>query len=150
MAVTHLTISFPDFQLNTTIDPEQFDTNNLEILTKINELVDLFNTTDNRVVTLETFKTDTETALDDRYVKSEVYTKDETDGKYRLISESYTKSEVDNKVFGTDNIANDAITESKLDPALRGGTTDIATIARITALEEAPKPSKTMLYMGGM
>jgi len=39
MAINELNISYPDFVLNTTIDPEQFDTNNAEIVNKINELL---------------------------------------------------------------------------------------------------------------
>lgn len=38
--INNLSISYPDFVLNTTIEPEQFDTNNLEIVTKINTLLD--------------------------------------------------------------------------------------------------------------
>ena len=40
MAIDRLTISYPDFVLNTIIDPDQIDTNNLEILTKVNENID--------------------------------------------------------------------------------------------------------------
>lgn len=42
VAIERLTISYPDFVLNTTLDPEQFDTNNAEIVAKVNEIVDLF------------------------------------------------------------------------------------------------------------
>lgn len=41
MPINHLNISYPDFVLNTTIDPEQFDTNNAEIVNKINEILDI-------------------------------------------------------------------------------------------------------------
>ena len=37
MPINNLTISYPDFILNTVIEPDQMDTNNLEIVTKINE-----------------------------------------------------------------------------------------------------------------
>ena len=46
MTVSKLTISYPDFQLNTTIDPEQFDVNNLEVVTKANELIEKVNDLD--------------------------------------------------------------------------------------------------------
>lgn len=39
MPINQLNISYPDFVLNTTIDPEQFDTNNREIVNKLNELL---------------------------------------------------------------------------------------------------------------
>ena len=44
MSINGLTISYPDFQLNTIINPEQFDANNLEIVSKINEIVSEYNT----------------------------------------------------------------------------------------------------------
>lgn len=37
--INNLQISYPDFQLNTIIDPEQMDTNNLELVTKINAII---------------------------------------------------------------------------------------------------------------
>lgn len=45
MTVQELNISYPDFVLNTTIDPEQFDTNNREIVNKINELLTVLHST---------------------------------------------------------------------------------------------------------
>jgi hypothetical protein len=39
MTIQPLNISYPDFVLNTVIDPEQFDTNNAELVNKINELL---------------------------------------------------------------------------------------------------------------
>jgi hypothetical protein len=37
--INALTISYPDFKLNDVIDPDQFDTNNSQIVGKINEIV---------------------------------------------------------------------------------------------------------------
>lgn len=43
MAINQLSISYPNFVLDTVIDPEQFDTNNAEIQTKVNEVVSAVN-----------------------------------------------------------------------------------------------------------
>lgn len=43
MTVNTLNISFPDFKMNDIIDPEQFDINNSELVTKINEIKDVIN-----------------------------------------------------------------------------------------------------------
>lgn len=43
MAISNLSISYPDFELNETIDPDAFDINNNQIVTKINQVIDLFN-----------------------------------------------------------------------------------------------------------
>lgn len=43
MTINALSISYPDFKLNDTIDPEQFDINNLEIIQKINEIKEVVN-----------------------------------------------------------------------------------------------------------
>jgi hypothetical protein len=43
MTIGNLSISYPDFQLNTVIDPEQMDTNNLELVTKINQIITKYN-----------------------------------------------------------------------------------------------------------
>lgn len=39
MSINNLAISYPDFQLNTVIEPEYFDINNSEIVTKVNEVI---------------------------------------------------------------------------------------------------------------
>lgn len=44
MTISTLTLSYPDFQNNTIIDPDQFDTNNSELVAKVNECVDFLNT----------------------------------------------------------------------------------------------------------
>ena len=41
--LTTLAISYPDFQLNQIIDPEQMDLNNLQIVNKINNIIKSFN-----------------------------------------------------------------------------------------------------------
>ena len=41
--ITTLAISYPDFQLNQIIDPEQMDLNNLQIVNKINNVIKSFN-----------------------------------------------------------------------------------------------------------
>lgn len=41
--LTSLAISYPDFQLNQIIDPEQMDLNNLQIVNKINNIIKAFN-----------------------------------------------------------------------------------------------------------
>lgn len=43
MTINNLSISYPDFVLNTTIEPDQIDTNNLEIVTKINAFINEYN-----------------------------------------------------------------------------------------------------------
>jgi len=43
MAVGRLSISYDDFQMGETIEPDQFDVNNSEFVTKINEIVDRVN-----------------------------------------------------------------------------------------------------------
>ena len=40
MSIERLTLSYPDFVLNTVIEPDQIDTNNLEIVTKVNMNID--------------------------------------------------------------------------------------------------------------
>ena len=40
MSIERLTISYPDFVLNTVIEPDQIDINNLEIVTRVNENID--------------------------------------------------------------------------------------------------------------
>lgn len=44
MSINSLSISYPDFRLNDTIDPEQFDVNNADLVSKINEVVTYLNT----------------------------------------------------------------------------------------------------------
>lgn len=43
MAISNLSISYPNFVLDTVIDPEQTDTNNAELQAKINEIISAFN-----------------------------------------------------------------------------------------------------------
>lgn len=44
--IQNLAISYPDFTLNTIIDPDQFDTNNTEIVNKLNELLNKLHSID--------------------------------------------------------------------------------------------------------
>jgi len=43
VALNELSISFPDFKLNEIINPDEFDTNNSEIVNKINALIEVMN-----------------------------------------------------------------------------------------------------------
>lgn len=53
MSIANLVIPYDDFVLNTEIDPEQFDTNNAVIESKVNELVTSANSHETRVASLE-------------------------------------------------------------------------------------------------
>lgn len=59
--IVDLTISYPDFKLNDLIDPEQFDINNFEITTKINEIILESNNNDSRITSVEADKADKQT-----------------------------------------------------------------------------------------
>jgi hypothetical protein len=43
--INNLSISYPDFQLNQIIDPDQFDVNNAEFVAKVNEIISKLNIT---------------------------------------------------------------------------------------------------------
>lgn len=45
MTIQQLQISYPDFQMGATINPQEFDTNNGEIVAKINEIIGATNST---------------------------------------------------------------------------------------------------------
>lgn len=47
--ITPLTLSYPDFILGQVIDPEEFDQNNMEIVTKVNETIVVVNTNTNGI-----------------------------------------------------------------------------------------------------
>lgn len=51
--LTNLSISYPNFKLNDTIDPDQFDTNNADIVNKINSIVSEENAKDTRLTAVE-------------------------------------------------------------------------------------------------
>jgi len=77
MAINNLTISYPDFVLGAVISPVEFDQNNLDIQTKVNEIVGVVNTD---VTALVTHKTSND--HDTRY-----YTETEADAKFALIQQ---------------------------------------------------------------
>jgi hypothetical protein len=92
VTIENLTLSYPDFQAGAVINPEEFDQNNNEIVTKINELVDSENAD---VAALAAHLAGTD--HDARY-----YTEAESDAKYA------TKADVQNLVLG--QIPDDFIT----------------------------------------
>jgi hypothetical protein len=77
VTIENLTLSYPDFQAGAVINPEEFDQNNNEIVTKINELVDSENAD---VAALTAHKTGTD--HDARY-----YTEAEADAKFATIDQ---------------------------------------------------------------
>lgn len=44
VTINKFNVPYPDFKLGETIDPEQFDANNEEVITKVNEVIDVVNT----------------------------------------------------------------------------------------------------------
>lgn len=140
MSINELSISFPDFKLLETINPEQFDTNNSEIVTKINAVITAFNGTndtdipllDSRVTDLETRMTAEEGALvthktsadhDARYYTEVELDAGQLDNRYHTETELsggaldtryYTKQQVDTKSFSTSNLTDGSVTTPKI------------------------------------
>lgn len=146
-----LSISYPDFILNTTIDPEQFDVNNLEIVTKINSIINEYNNltatnipittvTDINASNLQSFiealkayvdNTDTTlrtliTILNTYVDTKDVELKANIDSIYATLL-----SVIDTHKLNTSNPHNvtasqlNVYTKTELDPYLRGGDTVI-------------------------
>lgn len=102
MAITTLSIPYPDFVLNTIMDPDHFDLNNAAFQDKINEIISEVNTD---VANLLTHKSSsdhdgryyTETELNNGQLDSRYYTETELSTGGVLDSRYYTETESDTK-----------------------------------------------------
>lgn len=110
MPINNLTISYPDFQLNTTIEPEQFDTNNLEIVTKINTIISEYNgLTASKIpfVTVEGLTgVNVQTVIESLKILLDAH-KIRTDNPHNVTPAQlsvYTKSELDPYLRGGDTV----------------------------------------------
>jgi len=133
VALNELSISFPDFKLNEVINPEEFDTNNSEIVNKINALIEVMNkitdsTTDgdsgadNVAVTLIDGYTATKLQpLLEEIVAKLTSTTSTAENAVESVAQKVDKSYVDeiaaNFVLGI--VPDGTITEEKLHPDVR-------------------------------
>lgn len=146
MAITELVISYPDFKWNEIIDPEEFDTNNNEIVTKVNEVIGELNLLNDKLISTEdgnsgadNIKVTPINGIVGETIQSVLEglkaISDELDSKKTDKSAIYLKAEIDDKIStlqSTINIHksssdhdNRYYTKSELTPWLRGGDTNI-------------------------
>lgn len=156
MTVQNLAIPYSDFKLQEIIDPEQFDLNNADIVSKMNEVITAFNNANDteipalktRATNLESRATNLEsraTSLETRVTANEsnissnatnlTNHKSSTDHDSRY----YTKSQVDVKVFSTSNIADKSITANKIADSLLENNVAISSHRLQTVIDHPDK-----------
>ena len=133
--IEELSISFPDFVLDTIIDPEQFDQNNAEIVGKINETIDKINSDE---ILINTANTKADNAVT---ISNTANTK--ADNAVTTANSANTKS--DNAVTTANSAvttANGAVTTANNAVTIANDATVITTNA-VNSAQEAQQAAET-------